>query len=1302
MNFNLNLFFRKERRISTLILLAFLFLLVIALISPKIVSYYENNWDEISTNKIKDIASKVQSDFLHRERKIREASEKLIEEIKIIFTNNNVLIKRLEEIHSILEIFKERYKYEFQLISQNGDVIAWTNQLSENEIKTFILSSNNSFKVLEENFRSYIVFIQRDSLKSGQSFLIVTFDQIKSEYFINNTFLGTYSFEKNLSEESDADIRLLFNDKLKTEEDTLINTVTLFHLDGSKAGIIKIDYPIKPIYIEELKGLFTKIQQILFVVISTLLFFSFLRDLKSSKSLLLKGISTTILLWSLRILFFYLQFPSNILQSDLFDPNYFSSRFAYGIVKSPGELLLTITTLLMNVVYVSMLIRGWLLSQTEQIKLWVKIIFIFFTLCAIILLPLLLRAYGATVRSYLFDSSLKYFEPSSLIPSSPFYLMHINVFFTAVCVTIVSSIFYQLIVFTFRKLIPTLKEFIIYLVSIILLIAIGILYKVILNDEQFSFIFLFYIVLAVGSLAYFFRNDIKVINFNLAVAILIVSSFSAVLMLFDKNGIQEKQLQRKIAYELTKSRAQLTNFLLNETLISLSNDNKLVANFENDFFGENYNFSAYKLWTQSLLSAEGINSIFTLLDKNGKVLGEFGQGIPYTKYFDQDLDTRLVHGQVIFLSREKYPNNLFGITPIFNEKKIVGYVGITLVYDNKIPLPYTTPQIFKSIQLERNPIQLLPEVNVYYYSGNELIKLVGENLPSTRPLPHSIANLKPGYGYTEIWLEEKIEEENYETFYLLYQENNLPRLISVGNKTKSFLWFSYNLFRIAFIHLILVVAGMAIMIAILVAKKYKFRFKFKTKLFAGLVLVTIIPMFFLAYYNRENLISSWNQSIESELKRDLNFLEVTILDILEKKSELEFTRFNSNLFDNIHAKSKIDFDVFENRELLYSSQKKFYEIKFFEPGLSSKAYKELILKDKDYSFDLNSIGNYQYLVGYKKVRVDDNINLIIATPTIYKQERIQKEVAQIDAFIFGTYSLTIILIFIFGNFIFERLSNPIKKLTEATQKVATGDLQVKVETADTSEVGDLVIAFNKMISDLEENRKKLAQAEREYAWKEMAKQVAHEIKNPLTPMKLSLQHLLVLYKDNKKEFAKIFGKVAGTVIEQIEALSRISNEFSHFARMPKRNVKDCDLIEIIKQSINLFSAQAKFEFNYVESEEYIIKGDFEETKRVIINLFKNSVQANAKKIRVVLFSDINYNFLNIEDDGSGIKKEHLERIFEPSFSTKTEGTGLGLSIIKKIITEMSGTIEIESEEGKGTIVKIALPKVKDISISNIE
>jgi nitrogen fixation/metabolism regulation signal transduction histidine kinase len=240
-------------------------------------------------------------------------------------------------------------------------------------------------------------------------------------------------------------------------------------------------------------------------------------------------------------------------------------------------------------------------------------------------------------------------------------------------------------------------------------------------------------------------------------------------------------------------------------------------------------------------------------------------------------------------------------------------------------------------------------------------------------------------------------------------------------------------------------------------------------------------------------------------------------------------------------------------------------------------------------------------------------------------------------------------------------------------------------------------SFNDMVEELRTSREQIARIEREQAWKEMAKQVAHEIKNPLTPMKLSVQHLRQAFRDKVPNLEEIVARVTQTVIEQVDVLSRIASEFSNFARMPEPRFERVHVHELLRETVSLFREVEGIEFrtNFGNTHPVVV-ADPDELRRVFINLVRNSVQAMDRGGRITLTTAVEDGFcrVSIVDTGYGIPPHLKERVFQPNFSTKTDGTGLGLAICRRIIEDLNGTIELESEVGRGTSVVIRLPVQK--------
>jgi nitrogen fixation/metabolism regulation signal transduction histidine kinase len=233
------------------------------------------------------------------------------------------------------------------------------------------------------------------------------------------------------------------------------------------------------------------------------------------------------------------------------------------------------------------------------------------------------------------------------------------------------------------------------------------------------------------------------------------------------------------------------------------------------------------------------------------------------------------------------------------------------------------------------------------------------------------------------------------------------------------------------------------------------------------------------------------------------------------------------------------------------------------------------------------------------------------------------------------------------------------------------------------------------LDELQEAAKQLAKNERESAWREMAKQVAHEIKNPLTPMKLSIQHLMRVYDAEDPNSKEKLLRVLNSIIEQIDGLTRIANEFSNFAKMPEPDKKPNDLIEIIKNTMAIYESEENTTILLnSEADQLILKIDKEQWVQVFNNLIKNAIQATSlqaeSRIIISVRKESDAVIIEVSDNGSGIDDEQKEKIFIPYFTTKNTGSGIGLSVVKHIVENHEGEISFVSELNKGTTFRIRL------------
>ena len=295
--------------------------------------------------------------------------------------------------------------------------------------------------------------------------------------------------------------------------------------------------------------------------------------------------------------------------------------------------------------------------------------------------------------------------------------------------------------------------------------------------------------------------------------------------------------------------------------------------------------------------------------------------------------------------------------------------------------------------------------------------------------------------------------------------------------------------------------------------------------------------------------------------------------------------------------------------------------------------------------------------------------------------------------------LFVLLIAISIAFILSKyITKSIKTISDKINATRLEKRNEKIEVDDTSEeISTLVSSYNSMIDELEESAVKLATSEREQAWREMAKQVAHEIKNPLTPMRLTVQNFQRKFDINDPDIYKKVDEYSKTLIQQIDTMSSIASAFSNFAKMPAQQNETLNVVKIVKLALDIFNED--YIVFSADKEEIIAKFDRTQLIRVVTNLVKNAIQAipevQMPKIVVNVGTKNQNVIITVADNGSGVSEENKLKVFEPKFTTKTSGMGLGLAMVKNIVETYNGTITFESEKGKGTLFKVSFPIDKD-------
>jgi nitrogen fixation/metabolism regulation signal transduction histidine kinase len=347
------------------------------------------------------------------------------------------------------------------------------------------------------------------------------------------------------------------------------------------------------------------------------------------------------------------------------------------------------------------------------------------------------------------------------------------------------------------------------------------------------------------------------------------------------------------------------------------------------------------------------------------------------------------------------------------------------------------------------------------------------------------------------------------------------------------------------------------------------------------------------------------------------------------------------------------------------------------------------------------IGNLKYISAYIPFyNTENELLAILNLPYFRMQSVITKEISNLIVTVINFTLLLIVIAMSLAVFISGRLTSPLAVLSSRLASVELGKKSEHLSYKGNDEIGELVRQYNRMVDELDESAQKLANSEREYAWREMAKQIAHEIKNPLTPMKLNIQQLFKSWTDGIPGFEKKLERFTKNKIEYIDNLSSIASAFSSFAKIPEANPVPVDLMAQIKTTLELFksSDNITFRIGWPHTNMILIYADKEQINGVFSNIIKNGIQSippgKEGIIKVNLETKNEKVIVSVSDNGSGIPESLQKKMFTPNFTTKSSGAGLGLSITKRYVENAGGRIWFESESDKGSVFFIEFPLMK--------
>ncbi|MFD2582619.1 ATP-binding protein [Pedobacter vanadiisoli] len=405
-------------------------------------------------------------------------------------------------------------------------------------------------------------------------------------------------------------------------------------------------------------------------------------------------------------------------------------------------------------------------------------------------------------------------------------------------------------------------------------------------------------------------------------------------------------------------------------------------------------------------------------------------------------------------------------------------------------------------------------------------------------------------------------------------------------------------------------------------------------------------------------------------------------------------------FNNFADINNADLNLYDlSGNLIMTTYPKLYNYKIIGKKMGPLAYLSLSsLHRSEYINPKEKIGNLTYAAAYAPIRNAQNKTIAyIGLPNYSNEEEYTDKIALFVSNLINIYALVFVAIGVLAVFLANQITSPLTFIQESISKTKIGQKNEPIVWRRHDEIGSLIKEYNNMISALEASALKLARSERESAWREMAKQVAHEIKNPLTPLKLGVQLLEKSWKEKDPNFELKFNKFSKSFIEQIDSLSKIASEFSNFAKMPDTNLERLALLPVIERAREVFKSTENVTIDIIDKSagEVEIMADHDQLLRTFNNLLKNAIEAIDEEslccITIVVYVDLRNAYIEIKDNGKGIPPALHDKIFVPNFTTKTSGTGLGLAFVKQAVENAGGTVKFTSITGLGTTFYLSFP-----------
>jgi two-component system, NtrC family, nitrogen regulation sensor histidine kinase NtrY len=1199
---------------------------------------------------LKKSSSVFQTEFL----KLEKSADILLNSILTDFEENGLSLLRNRS-------YVSKLSREFE---ENGRVILIS------QADSILFLSHNALPIDHKNLPRYnlgmakypngwynVVSVDAEDLS------LWVFTRIKSEYPFKNKFLRN-DFHQQLSLPPFFDI----------STDSASDGFMIFDLQGDYALTLlvpdnqNLSYNNRSLWL--LSVLFA-VGAILLVLLTVTFFFSRIAD-EGKIFLSLAGYAAAIVL--LRFVMFYFQVPHILFSGDLFSASHYATSYW---LPSLGDLFLNVFFFL---IYVAFLViktnRVQGNSDTSFTKRFVSIVFAVFIIF-----------FGARIVIYILTSLVI----NSSLDLNVRFIFNPDIYHVLGFLILTGSFisYYFLVLVVSRVILKdNLKSD-----GKLLVFGLFVLFVLVgLYFESYEYQLLWLGVIVSGMLSILFLPTRSMNGFSMARFMVALFFFSLIATygLYIANDKKEISTRRNVALRIASEQDPVAEFLFHEIEKDLLDDYLLSE----IVMEEPYNDERILLYLKEFYFddfwARYDLQVTTCFPGEMLIFNPFNEEMVCDDYFShyvENFGKPTISSYFHYLDNNTGRNSYLAVVPIKNFKNKKIQYTLYLEFESRfIPKELGFPELLVD-----------EKINITRNLGNYSYAIYKNKLLTHKYGSYFFGMNADNYVDEESQIFTLFTMDGYS--HLLYRRDD-DTIIVVSRPTDTMLEiiapFSY-----VFVFFLLYAIIIWLLFHFFI-EGGNISFNFKKRLQMSIISIVLISVVSIGSASAGFIFNIYKNKNEAIINEKAHSILIELENHLAQEKNLNdsYVNYLNQLLLTLSNIFFTDINIFSiDGNILASSRPKIFNEGLIASRIHPEAFHALKVSGKSLYIDNEKIGNLQYLSAYVPLRnVEGKLIAYINLPYFAQQSELRNEISYFLVAFINIYLLLLLISVVIAYFISSHVTRPLQIIRDSISKIRIGKTNEKIEWTRDDEIGQLIAEYNRMINELSISAELLARSERESAWREMAKQVAHEIKNPLTPMRLNVQYLQRAWQDRVGDWDERLNRFTKTMVEQIDSLSIIASQFSDFAQMPLANNDIINLSEFLHEIPDMYKGSENLAIS-VEVEEsdqpMLIYADRAQLRRVFTNLINNAIQAYPKSTmaNVQLCSRLEkkYCITEVRDFGEGIIEDLQKNIFQPYFTTKTAGMGLGLALVKSIVESFNGHISFQSARGNGTTFFIRLP-----------